>query len=93
MEENKVMEPMETNDGFEEEESGLGVKALAIGLAIAGGITAIGVAGYKKVKGKLSKNEDPPKRGRKLKFVEVDENGNVIFDSEAKELDEEFDEN
>jgi hypothetical protein len=94
--ENEVMtteEPMDTEvlDYTEESEGGSG-KALAAFLAFGAGVTALGIAAYKKLKAK--KDEKPKKKTKKkLMWVEVpveeeETEEDIVAESEATEVEE-----
>lgn len=89
MEESKVFENENENTGlveteatevetYEEESS---LKNLALVGAVFAGVTALGVAAFKKFK---KKKGDKPRIKKRLKWVEVDDN--KVVDVEAKEV-------
>lgn len=76
---------IETED-FTEESGGSG-KVIALAVAGVAGAAALGVAAVKKLKAKKSKDEKPKKKRKKLMWVEVEDEGEEIIDSEAVEVE------
>lgn len=89
--EEKLMKELENDfetEDYSEESSGSG-KVIALGVAAAGLLTALCVAGGKKLKAKVSKDDEPKKKRKKrrLRLVEVEDEGEEIIDSEAVEVE------
>lgn len=91
MDENMTMnnEEFETEDYTQDEVKTSGSGKL-IGLALAGvaGVAAAGAVVAKKLKAKKAKAEKKPKTKKKLRWVEVPVEENVV-DVESKDIDEE----
>lgn len=82
--ENEIIPTETTEEEFEVEEGGSGKLLLAGGL-LASAIVGGAVVAYKKIKAKNGKT----KTKKKLMFVEVDEDGNIIQKNSKEDSDNE----
>lgn len=80
-EETQIVESEETDEGLKSKDL-----ALIAGIALSA-ITAVGIGIYNKVKSKKQANgyKSKSKTKRRLKFVTVDEDGNVVGDEDKEE--------
>lgn len=91
MEENNMNEEFETNEDYAQDEVKTSGSGKLIGLALAGvaGVAAAGAVVAKKLKkAKKAKAEKKPKTKKKLRWVEVPVEEDVV-DVESEDIDEE----